>query len=129
MKHKNPTRQNASKVLVIASKATGLVRRYVDADNDHEYVHHEYGMHEGETAVYLTHQEYDSIDNVNVFHDHVAKKLGFQQAPNQRHIVLNKEGLVVWAGVADTTCGDVGEHFGEGYQLVKHETAEVGEVL
>jgi hypothetical protein len=127
--HKNPTRQNATKILVIASKATGLVRRYIDADNDHEYVHHEYRMHPGETALYLTHQEYDSFDNVNAFHDHIAKKMGFEGTPNMRHVVLNPQGLVVKVCLADPSCGDSGDHFGEQHQLVKHEFAEVGEVL
>jgi hypothetical protein len=126
--HKNPTRQNATKILVIASKATGLIRRYIDADNDHEYVHHE-KMHEGEIALYIPHEEYDAIENPSEFHHHVARKLGFEKAPDMRHAIVNPSGKVVHLCMADPTCGDSGEHYAKGHKLIKHETAVIGDTI
>ena len=126
---KNPDRKNVSKVLIIISKATGKIRRIIDADNDVEYAHHEYHMHPGEQDLYLSHEVYDNIETVDALHHLAATEAGFPRAPHHketRHAHVDHNGVVINIVEADLTCGDSGAHLGNDHKLIQHPHAHVG---
>ena len=41
-----------------------------------------------------------------------------------RYCIIDAVGNIVGAVIADPSCGDSGEHFGAGFQLVAHQTAD-----
>lgn len=122
-------RPNATKVLVVYSKATGERRRVIDADNDDEYTWHEANLHPGEGLIYLDHAVYDSFPHAHALNDHVARHAGFEKAPDPsttRHAVVHPDGRVVNIIQADPTCGDSGEHIAPGHALMQHPHAGPG---
>jgi hypothetical protein len=127
--NRNPTRKDTTRVLVIVSRTTGAIRRIIDADLELEYQHHINNVHLGEMALYLTHTEFANIRTAKMLKTYVARLAGFYNAPSassQRHVLLCPEGHVVRAVVADTTCGDNGEHIAPGHTLIAHPEADVG---
>jgi hypothetical protein len=123
---------DATKVMIVYAKSDGCRRRVIDADSDAEYPDHEALVHPGEGFFYMTHDDYDAFGDKGraaALNDFTAQTAGFTAAPdpvNGRHIVVDPNGTVINTVHADLSCGDCGEHFGEGHRLILHPTAEVG---
>jgi hypothetical protein len=123
-------RPNASKVLVVYSKATGERRRVVDADDDGEYAWHEANTRSGEGFAYVDHATYDAFPHAHALNDHVAQIAGFTAAPDPsttRHAVVDPQGNVVNIVHADPSCGDDGEEYFAGHTLIQHPTVGIGD--
>lgn len=142
MRHLTRATRPATKIMVVYSKATGVRRRVIDADNDDEYKQHEATLHSGEGFFYLTTKEYDSHQSPHELNHTTAIKAGFLATLElheeihvdvtvhhpqlgdysvrtiDRHDIVDPNGKVVGACHADPTCGDSGEHFALGHQLV-----------
>lgn len=123
-------RPNATKVMIVYSKAQGVVRAIHDADHDREYDDH-FALHEvhpGKGILYLLHAEYDALDGPALA-ELVGRHAGFGGAPEphaDRHAVVSPDGTVVAAIHCDPSCGDSGEHVAPGHTLIHHEHAEEG---
>lgn len=122
-------RPNATKIMVVYSKATGERRRVIDADSDDEYQWHIDNLHPGEGCYFHTINHYDTIGDGHALNDYCAKQAGFPAAPDPsttRHAVVSPLGIVVNVIHADPTCGDLGEHIAPGHALVQHPLAGPG---
>lgn len=124
-RHERPA---ATVVLIVFSRATGERRRVIDCDDDAHYAAHLELMHPGESYLFMSHEEYDSIGGryegkpgAHSLNHHVALHAGFSKAPDPHesiHAVVHPDGTVVNMVHADLTCGDSGEHYATGHKLV-----------
>jgi len=72
------SRPNATKVMVVYSKNTGVRRRVIDADDDSEYQAHIDTMHAGEGYFFLATADYDAHDNPHTLNHTTATQAGFK---------------------------------------------------
>jgi len=125
---------NPNRIMVVASRKTGALRRIIDDDDDTAYAkHHEPNVHPGEIVHYMHPNEYNQYrGDPTGFHDHVARKTGHPHRPHwstTRHAVVSPRGEVVNIIEADASCGDLGEHIAPGHTLLQHPTAERGMIV
>jgi hypothetical protein len=125
--YKNPTR-----LMAVASRKTGQLRRLIDDDDNTAYeTIHETHVHPGEMVIYIDPNDYHSRTPED-FHDFIAQKVGHKKKPHwstTRHALVSPRGEIMNIIEADPSCGDLGEHLAPGHTLLQHPTAERGMIL
>ena len=126
----NPDRKTATKVMVIISKKTGLLRCVHDHEHDSTYETFEKNAHPGEQVLYITHEEYDKFaeQHLDNFKDFIAQKAGFKERPDEsqhRYAHVDPDGNLVNVLIGDKTCGDNLDFLGKGHKMIQHPEVQM----
>lgn len=108
----------AGDCIVVYSIATGRVRRWYASNRDNEIKGVD--IADGEAVL---HVDAERGLTLPILQDRVTQASG-KRPQSDRYVLIDPDGKIVSSLVADPTCGDKAEHFGLGYALVQHDTAD-----